>query len=233
MKPQYSGDVNDYRKFALLRILATEGGFQIGVCWLLTPDEGSKRDYLKQPDAWRGFDPDLFDMLVEIDECRPASGLRQIERANAVAGALFFDKLTPGGADERNGFHAQCMAAFATTDLVFFDPDNGLETSAYTPGSANSRKHVRLVEIADHYSAGRSALIYQHFPRIERTSFLEGAAGRLRAKCSGAAVIAFPTAHAAFLLVARPEHKQRVEAVREAVAKRLVPGLFGEPEALV
>jgi hypothetical protein len=30
MKVQYFGDENDYRKFALLRLLANEGGFKIG-----------------------------------------------------------------------------------------------------------------------------------------------------------------------------------------------------------
>jgi hypothetical protein len=37
MKVQYFGDVNDYRKFALLRLLASKGGFKIGVCWMLIP----------------------------------------------------------------------------------------------------------------------------------------------------------------------------------------------------
>jgi len=36
MKVQYFGDVNDYCKFALLRLLAKAGGFNIGVCWMLT-----------------------------------------------------------------------------------------------------------------------------------------------------------------------------------------------------
>ena len=40
MKVQYFGDVSDYRKFALLRLLATVGGFRIGVCWMLTENDG-------------------------------------------------------------------------------------------------------------------------------------------------------------------------------------------------
>ena len=60
MKVQYFGDVNDYRKFALLRLLAREGRFKIGVVWMLTPDddraEGNRRAYAKQPDKWRSFD---------------------------------------------------------------------------------------------------------------------------------------------------------------------------------
>jgi hypothetical protein len=53
MKVQYFGDVNDYRKFTLLRALAI-GEFRIGVCWMLTEADstgyGDKRSYSRQPD---------------------------------------------------------------------------------------------------------------------------------------------------------------------------------------
>ena len=67
MKVQYFSDVNDYRKFALLKALSGKG-FTIGVCWMLTEAEGScqgdNRSYLRQPDKWRGYDPALFDALA-------------------------------------------------------------------------------------------------------------------------------------------------------------------------
>ena len=48
MKVQYFGDVNDYRKFALLRALSEVGEFRIGVCWMLTEADstgyGDKRE---------------------------------------------------------------------------------------------------------------------------------------------------------------------------------------------
>ncbi len=67
MKHKYFGDINDCRKYGLLRILAGGGKLKIGVCWMLTPDDG-KRDggfvgYLDQPDKWQGYDPELFDCL--------------------------------------------------------------------------------------------------------------------------------------------------------------------------
>ncbi len=36
MKHQYVGDINDYRKYALLRALSAGGANRIGVCWMLT-----------------------------------------------------------------------------------------------------------------------------------------------------------------------------------------------------
>ena len=41
MKNQYFGDVNDYRKYGLLRALQGEGSLSTLVAWMLTPDDGS------------------------------------------------------------------------------------------------------------------------------------------------------------------------------------------------
>ncbi|CAA9432540.1 MAG: hypothetical protein AVDCRST_MAG37-733 [uncultured Rubrobacteraceae bacterium] len=40
MKNQYFGDVSDYRKYGLLRVLSSEGEISTGVCWMLTPSDG-------------------------------------------------------------------------------------------------------------------------------------------------------------------------------------------------
>ena len=67
MKNQYFGDINDYRKYGLLRCCAAVG-FRVGVCWMLTPDssnrDGQKIAYLTKPAAWRQFDPPLFGLLA-------------------------------------------------------------------------------------------------------------------------------------------------------------------------
>ena len=39
MKNQYFGDINDYRKYGLLRILISGGGIKTIVCWVLRPDD--------------------------------------------------------------------------------------------------------------------------------------------------------------------------------------------------
>jgi hypothetical protein len=40
VKNQYFGDINDYRKYALLRALTNCGGIRTTICWMLTPDDG-------------------------------------------------------------------------------------------------------------------------------------------------------------------------------------------------
>jgi hypothetical protein len=109
------------------------------------------------------------------------------------------------------GFCSRSMAAFADRDLVFFDPDNGLEVKS---GKGQKRsKYVLLNEVADHYGAGRSVLFYQHHGKtLPRKAFVEGKAAKLRAVLSNASVSAFDTPHVVFLLAGRPEHARRVVA---------------------
>lgn len=40
MKNQYFGDINDYHKYGLLRLLGGGGELATAVCWMLTPDDG-------------------------------------------------------------------------------------------------------------------------------------------------------------------------------------------------
>ena len=70
MKNQYFGDINDYRKYSLLRLLSGHGKISTAVCWMLTPDDlrpdGHRIQYLREPEKWRKFDPAVFDLGVPI-----------------------------------------------------------------------------------------------------------------------------------------------------------------------
>jgi len=71
MQNRYVADIGDYVKLAILRQLAA--GKRVGVAWWLVPDEshngdGGNRQYLKRPDEWKRFDPDLFEALLKIDK---------------------------------------------------------------------------------------------------------------------------------------------------------------------
>ena len=61
MKNQYVGDINDYRKYGLLRSLQTVSDMRLLVSWMLTKDDGSSDgkfiDYLKNPKKWEKYDP--------------------------------------------------------------------------------------------------------------------------------------------------------------------------------
>lgn len=192
MKVQYFGDVNDYGKFALLRLLSEVGQFNIGVCWMLTEDDGSgqgnKWNYLKQPKKWLTFDPAMFDALASIPAAPTINDLRRVEAEALVPSATFFNEFTPNSRLGRDAFHAQCMAAFVDRNLVFLDPDNGLEVKI-PKGRKRSSKYAYLDEITDHYGAGRSILLYQNYPRhISREACVTAKSSRLRTQLQGASI---------------------------------------------
>lgn len=215
MKHQYVGDISDYRKYALLRALSWGGANRIGVCWMLTPSDGSsdggKLAYLQQPGRYRQFDPQLFDILAHAAGESDRRRLQTIEDSGTVLAATYFNELLPDEKAARAAYMAGCLTTFEAADIVFFDPDNGLEVSL-AKGRKNSSKFLYLDEVTRFYGTGKSLLIYQHFPRVERRTFLEASIERLRSSAADALVWTFATAHVAFFLVVHPEGPARLAA---------------------
>lgn len=209
MKIQYFGDVNDYRKYALLRAFA-QAGLKVGVCWIMTEadgrSDGKNRTYLAKPDQWRGFDPDLFDALSTVPAEPTRADLQRLEASDAIPGAVYFNNMAPDGLSDRRRWHAHAMGELTNADLVFFDPDNGFEIASCPKGRARSNKFVFFDEMVDHYRAGRSVLVYQHFPRTQRDEFILNLCEKMKTTLDNASILYFRTANVVFMLGARPDH---------------------------
>ena len=95
VKDQYVGDINDYRKYALLRALSTGGANRIGVCWTLTSSDasadGGKLAYLSQPKKYRQRDPQLFDLLALASAEPGWRRLLTIKASEVLNGAVYFN----------------------------------------------------------------------------------------------------------------------------------------------
>lgn len=226
VKHQFVGDISDYRKYALLRALSADGANRIGVCWMLTPDDGStdgnKLAYLQQPERYQRFDPALFDILAHAASEPDRRRLQTIEDNGAIAGARYFNDMLPQPVAERAAYMADCRARFTEADLVFFDPDNGLEVSL-PKGRRNSSKYLYLDEAATFYEAGKSVLVYQHFPRVERKAFLMACTDRLRDVAPGCAIFTFTTSHVVFFLLVHPESPARLAIAAMEACESLDP----------
>ena len=70
VKNQYFGDINDYRKYGLLRILTGRGQIRTAVCWMLRADDGrgdgSRIKHLSELEKWRNYDFAVSDHLEEL-----------------------------------------------------------------------------------------------------------------------------------------------------------------------
>lgn len=181
----------------------------------LTPDDGGtdggKLAYLKQPDRFRHFDPELFDILAHAAGEPERRRLQTIEESGAIPNATYHNDMPPQATAERAAYIAECGAKFADADLVFFDPDNGIEALTAKLGRKAALKYVFLDEVATFYGDGKSVLIYQHFPMMKpKQQFVADTLARLRATTPDAAIFTFTTAHVVFFLLIHPESPSRL-----------------------
>lgn len=193
---------------------------------MLTPSDGGmdggKLAYLQQPERHRHVDPELFDILGHAASAPERRRLATIEESGAIPSALYHNDLLPDELAGRHAFMGRCAYAFRDADLIFFDPDNGLEV-AKPKGRKDSSKYLYLDEVAAFYTSGKSLLIYQHFPRIERSAFVARCAERLRSVAPGASLWAFTTAHVVFLLLLHPASPARLHSAADAACSRWAP----------
>ena len=224
MKNQYFGDKNDYRKYGLLRGLSDRGNLSSFVCWMLTKDDGSSdgrfTEYLRNASKWRGYDPELFDALHSIvvssatrhvDACGPAGFLSR---------ALFHTTELTDKAAERDRYFGKLASMSEGVDLVFFDPDNGLEVASCPRGAKGSAKFLYWRELAETYERGHSVLVYQHYPREERDAFTRRVAERMATELGAPSIHSFATARVLFLLAPKPRHADALRERAHAVARQ-------------
>src|SRR5208283_1203750 len=144
MQDRYVGDVGDFAKYALLRCLAGRQGereIRLGVVWCLFPnethnDDGRHVSYLRKPE----FEA-LDDLLLAALRKIVASDKRRVSAVSG--GGLFPDRTVFCDAtaaapttrrlsrndriQRRAAWLDRCLRFSEKCDLVFFDPDNGVE----------------------------------------------------------------------------------------------------------
>lgn len=224
MKDQYFGDVNDYRKYGLLRVLQSTTGFRLLVAWMLTLDDGSRdggfRAYLQESNRWASYDSGLYHGLAGLldDATRPSVAL--LEESMLLPGSSFYSALVPDKRAEREKWHAGLIRAASGHDIVFLDPDNGIEVPSKPIGRKGSSKYVAWHEIQALWATGSSVLVYQHFPRRPRQAFIDRIAVEMRSRTGASWVEAFRTSHVLFLLAAQEKHRPRLEEALPTVATR-------------
>jgi len=220
MKNQYVADINDYRKYGLLRILA--GECSLGVWWMRTLDDGGgdgqKLAYLADPARWRHHDPALFDGLARII-AGGGRGVARVESSGLVP-ARFFAEITPDDRAERVEHFARAAGALAGADLVFVDPDNGLEVGSVSYGGRRSGKYLFWHEAAALSARGQSLLIYQHFPRRERSAYLRELGVAMLDRLGVPEAVVFRTPHVAFLLAIQARHADGLRRAARVVRAR-------------
>jgi hypothetical protein len=183
MQNQYIGDVVDFGKYGLLRHLAglfDDGPrLRLGVLWYLVPDGGRQNGargvgYLKDSVAlpYRRCDAALYDRLRAIVR----AGRRSVD-AIRTSGLLppdtvFVDDMLRFGtlgdskrAERRSQWMVANVQRTASCDLVFVDPDNGLECGKTAPTSRNGPRYAFLNELQAIVFRRQTLVLYQDTSR--------------------------------------------------------------------
>ena len=218
MKNQYFGDINDYRKYGLLRAIQSKGEARLLVAWMLTENDGSRdgrlRSYLKDPTAWRRYDVELFTGLAALLHLPSQVTVSLIEGSMLLPRTSYYSARVPDTRQDREAWRKGLLDAASGYDLVFVDPDNGIEVPSRPIGHKGSSKYVTWAEIEGLWNIGCSLVIYQHFRRERREVFAERMESELRGRTGASFTAAIRTPHVLFLLAAQERHEPDL---REAV----------------
>jgi hypothetical protein len=184
MQDRYVGDLGDFGKYGLLRGLFRSGNLSkrlvLGVLWYLVPDESHNADgkhvnYLIDSRlgsaALRSCDPALFDALSNILK-RRARTVAEVETSNILPSTTLYFRNTldfrgvPRSKRKRarEGWFAAALEATRGADVVFLDPDNGLQTK--TPAThLKGPKFAYYSDLSQLVARGQSLIIYHHICR--------------------------------------------------------------------
>jgi hypothetical protein len=223
MKNQYFGDINDYRKYGLIRAILQASGVRMLLAWMLTPDDGSTDgkfvSYLQNPGKWARYDPFLFNGLqaLLVDECKRE--VRLIEKADLLSDAEYFSGLVPDSAAGRKDWFESLLGTAEKMEFIFLDPDNGLEVKSKPYGSKDSSKYLYWQEVEALWEAGKSVLIYQHFIRENRDVFVRRMLKQLKEFTPESSVEAFSTPHVVFLMALQPRHLHFHKAIMDTLQR--------------
>lgn len=224
MKNQYFGDINDYRKYGLLRIIIRCSQLRMLVAWMLTPDDGSSDgkfiSYLANSAKWSHYDPILFQGLKALTNSVSHRDVCMIESSELLGQARYFSMIVPDVATKRLHWFESLEKEARLHEFVFLDPDNGLEIKSRPYGTKNSSKFLFWREVESLWSSGKSLLIYQHFIREKRVTFIQRMLEALKNSAPGSFVEAFSTPHVVFLMALQPDHHSFHATIVEAVQEQ-------------
>lgn len=183
MQDRYTGDIGDFGKYGLLRAL-TSGSeddlpLRLGVVWYLTNPEsnndGRHVSYLWSLVGRREYrerDPALFDLLQRLVRSGSRS-VRMVREWGLLPPRTIFVENLVGSGRLRDDWCDTAVRSTADADLVFLDPDNGLEVRSVGRRRSKAPKYTYYLELLPYIERGQSLVVYHHLGQRHRTAAAE------------------------------------------------------------
>lgn len=171
MQNRYAGDIGDFGKLGFLKFIEKES-LNVGINWYLT--EPATKNENKNKDGkykmsktnktfleYKQCDEKLFKKLEFV--CNNKRSVQTIEAQNPLKTRLYYS--TKIDVEHRDEWHAKALKCLRKCDIVFLDPDNGLEVESAKSSKKKLSKYVLLNEIKDYLDEEQSVVFYNHRSR--------------------------------------------------------------------
>ncbi|MDE2695742.1 MAG: hypothetical protein OXH97_04405 [Chloroflexota bacterium] len=240
MQDRYAGDIGDFGKYGLLRWLCGDDehgpALKLGVLWYRVPNEkgnndGSHTGYVHS-DPGAGFqecDKELFRIMKSI-VCEGKRTIGEVEVSGALPTETFChsDPLCyvpreprPEREERRCRWIAEGRRRVIGAQLVFADPDNGLQTEGVARHEMRGRKYAYYDDLAPLVERGQSLVVYHHLGRQDHKVQIKARLEDLRERlphASGAFGLRFRRGTArAFLVLPTSQHAEVLRARAETL----------------
>lgn len=185
MQDRYVGDVGDFGKYGLLNEICkkSNGSVNLGINWFyVTREEKQKGDgrytgYLNNNRKYEICFPDLYDKLKGIVGGRRS--MKEVENGPILPKeTIFYSKPLPYSSvnpsdrkEERENWFKESLSQLKSADIIFLDPDNGIQTDKVRKTQIKAIKYVFKDEIKEYYELGKSLIIYNHRDRKPKSEY--------------------------------------------------------------
>ncbi|MDD4803279.1 MAG: hypothetical protein PHF24_10155 [Syntrophomonas sp.] len=234
MQNRFLGDIGDFGKYGLLRIIC-KSGLKLGVNWYLTDDgidsAGNLTEYLT--DGYVGYetcDPALFKILKEIVCVDKDRTVARIEKSGLLPeNTQYYSCLLKANRKYRQSWFQDSLVHLADCEIIFLDPDNNiLANSKGTNYRSEGSKYTFPSEIEEYYRQGHSLVVYNHANRqseqdyFRRFDFIRETPNLKKARIL---VMKYNRQQVRYyLLVLQPEHS----VVIESYLNQMLDGPWGK-----
>lgn len=232
MKNQYFGDVGDYGKYAMLRMIAGKG-VKIALNWYLTEDDGSNdgkfTTYLHE-NRYERYDTVLYKELQKMIDAGDRSVL-SFEKRNLIPNAIYFHEILTDNKEERLKWHRDALLACDGAQLVFLDPDNG---ACESRGGKSSSKFCFTDEMADYYRRGQDIVYYCQKARrtYEQWEAAKGVMKKMLPDCKILVVTYHKGTQRSYIYIMHKENYKMYVQLLQGFVRRWRPLFTEEPSGV-
>ena len=186
MQDRYTGDVGDFGKYGLLRALCgmhNAQSLRLGVVWCLVPDESHNDDgkftrYLQVVNRkFRDCDQELYDGLRSLLVDNSGQMIKENRQVRTIQHSallppdtIFYSEplvcrkemLRATRLQTREEWFRGALEGTAEAELVFLDPDNGIECQSVSRTALKAPKYVFWDEIRAFADREQSVVVIHH-----------------------------------------------------------------------